>query len=121
MLDRTGDVADTTMRAIEYAMHGLSSRGDVRANNIANSETPGFRAKTLTFEAQLTEALRNGDVDGVEDVHEGLWAGLADRTGNTVSLEHEVTDMTKDNLMVTAMVNAYNYKVGLLRSAIGGR
>jgi flagellar basal body rod protein FlgB len=38
-----------------------------------------------------------------------------------VNLELETTEMTKDNLMVQALVNGYNYKVGMLRSAIGGR
>jgi flagellar basal body rod protein FlgB len=37
-----------------------------------------------------------------------------------VNLELETTEMTKDNLMVQALVNGYNYKVGMLRSAISG-
>ncbi len=120
MIERSSSIADTTMKAIEYAMGGLSRRADVRANNIANGETPGFKAKSLSFERQLGHALRNGEIDNVAGFSQGLRDTTPDAFDNTVELEEEVAEMTKDNLMVTAMVNAYNYKVGLLRSAISG-
>jgi flagellar basal-body rod protein FlgB len=124
MIDRTSgqlpDMADRTMKALEYALSGLAARADVRANNIANSETPGFKAKRLDFEEQLASALRDGDVDDIGNVHQRLRNTIPDALDNSVNLEIETTEMTKDNLMVAALVNGYNYKVGLLRSAISG-
>jgi flagellar basal-body rod protein FlgB len=124
MIDRTSaqipDMADRTMKALEYALSGLAARADVRANNIANAETPSFKAQRLDFEGQLASALRDGDVDDIGNVHQRLRNTIPDALGNSVNLEIETTEMTKDNLMVTALVNGYNYKVNLLRSAISG-
>ena len=44
---------------------------------------------------------------------------VIDATGNSVDLEAETTALVADNLMFQALVNGYNYKVGVLRSAIG--
>jgi flagellar basal-body rod protein FlgB len=131
MIERTqtnGDLADRTMKTLEYALAGLAARADVRANNIANGETPGFLSKRLDFESALQGALREGDVDelraqnlnGPKAFQKALRNTIPDATGNSVNLELETTEMTKDNLMVQALVNGYNYKVGLLRSAISG-
>jgi flagellar basal-body rod protein FlgB len=131
MIDNThisGDLADRTMKSVEYALAGLAARADVRANNIANEETPGFLAKRLDFETSLKSALQDGGVDelraqdlnGPKAFHKALRNTIPDPHGNSVNLELETTEMTKDNLMVQALVNGYNYKVGLLRSAISG-
>jgi flagellar basal-body rod protein FlgB len=116
----TGGIADRTMQALEYALAGLAARADVRANNIANEETPGFKATHLDFESELRNALRDGDVGDIGTFGTSLRNTIPDAFGNTVNLELETTEMTKDNLMVQALVNGYNYKVGLLRSAISG-
>ncbi len=47
--------------------------------------------------------------------------GLPDAQGNTVNLETEMTELMKANLMQRTLVNAYNFKIGVLRSAITGR
>jgi flagellar basal-body rod protein FlgB len=124
----SGDMADRTMKSVEYALAGLQARSDVRANNIANEETPGFLAKRVDFESSLQAALRDGTVDQLRDqdlngpqaFHQALRNTIPDPHGNSVNLELETTEMTKDNLMVQALVNGYNYKVGMLRSAISG-
>jgi flagellar basal-body rod protein FlgB len=126
----SGDISDRTMKSVEYALAGLAARADVRADNIANAETPGYLAKRLDFESSLRTALRDGTVDeardqdlnGAKAFHKALRNTIPDPHGNSVNLELETTEMTKDNLMVQALVNGYNYKVGMLRSAItGGR
>jgi len=38
-----------------------------------------------------------------------------------VSLETEMTENVKDSLTFDAMVNGFNYKVSVLRQAIGGK
>ena len=131
MIDSTrssGDIADRTMKSIEYALSGLQARADVRANNIANAETPGYLSQRLDFESSLKTALADDDVDqlraqdlgGPKSFHKALRNTIPDPHGNSVNLELETTEMTKDNLMVQALVNGYNYKVGMLRSAISG-
>ncbi len=109
-------LSDVTMQTASAALDGLSLRAKVRANNIANAETPGFRAKRVDFEAALREAGASFDATQYEP---GLRDTPIDRTGNSVDLEVEVTELVQDNLMFQAMVNGINHKAGLLRTAMG--
>ena len=114
-------ISDTTMRAVEYALSGLDVRGDVRAHNIANVNTPGFRAMRVEFEGALREALDRGDVAGADAPTRMVDPNLQNGQGNTVSLENELVGLLKDNLLRDALVNSFNNKAGLLRTAIAGR
>lgn len=114
-------LSDATMRAVELAMRGLATRADMQAHNLANINTPNFRAKRVDFETALRAALNGGRIDRATSTAQVLPAdGLPDGQGNTVDIETEVVGMMKDNLMRQAMANAYNFKVGVLRTAING-
>ena len=114
-------VTDQTMEVIEYAMDALALRSEVIANNVANSEVPGYVAKRVGFESELERALgeRGPDRFGAPVVE--VAPGSPDSTGNTVNLESEVVEMVKTNLMQQAMFEAFNFKSGLMRTAIRGQ
>ncbi|MBW3657884.1 MAG: flagellar basal body protein [Actinobacteria bacterium] len=116
-------IGDTTMRGLEYALDGMKARMDVHANNLTNANTPGFRSARVDFESNLKQALasRDKDLDRTPGPQVKNAMGLADAQGNTVSLETEMTELMKANLMQRTLVNAYNFKVGVLRAAITGR
>lgn len=114
-------IAGTAAGAIEYALRGLAQRADVRADNVANLSTPGFRAARVDFETALRSALASGDASRA-----GAPAVLADPSlpgphNNTVNLESEIVGMMKDNLTRDALTNTFNAKVGMLRAAVSGR
>ena len=46
-------IADLTMQTTQYALDGLALRGDARANNIANVNTPGFHSSGVSFESAM--------------------------------------------------------------------
>lgn len=54
-----GILDDTTMRIMQAALDGLSMRQQVTSNNIANAETPGFKASMVRFEEELQRALHS--------------------------------------------------------------
>ena len=114
-------ISDQTMEVIEYAMDALTLRSEVIANNVANSEVPGFKASRVAFEAELERAIgdRGPDRFGDPTVHGTGAAG--DSTGNNVNLESEVVEMVKTNLLQQAMFEAFNFKSGLMRTAIRGQ
>lgn len=114
-------IADGAMQAVEYALDGLETRFDVRAHNVANANTPGFRASRVEFEAALRDAVGNGRTETLPAPAVLPGVGLPNANGNTVNLESELPGLMKDRLLQEAMVNAYNFKVGLLRTAITGR
>jgi flagellar basal-body rod protein FlgB len=114
-------IGDTTMAGLEYALDGMKARMDVHADNLANANTPGYISRRVDFETSLKQALATDDLGDVAapDVENAM--GLPDAQGNTVSLETEMTELMKANLMQRTLVNAYNFKVGVLRAAITGR
>ena len=114
---------DATMQGLEYALDGMKARFDVHANNLANANTPGFISSRVDFESTLRQAVDTGDLDRLrtEGPQTRNAMGLPDAQGNTVSLETEMTELMKANLMQRTLVNAYNHKVGVLRAAITGR
>jgi flagellar basal-body rod protein FlgB len=114
-------IGDTTMQGLEYALDGMKARMDVHANNLTNANTPGYVAGRVDFESSLKQALAGRDLDRVAAPQVENAMGLPDAQGNTVSLETEMTELMKANLMQRTLVNAYNFKVGVLRAAITGR
>ena len=112
---------DITTSAIEWAMEGLEKRSNVIANNIANSEVPDFKGSAVTFEAQLREAVESGRPDRNVRPTVARTGNAPGPNGNDVQIEDELVSMIETNLRKDAMVQAFNYKAGLLRAAIGGR
>jgi len=52
-----GLFGDITITALVKAAEGTYRRQEVIAGNIANAETPGYRARRVVFEESLREAL----------------------------------------------------------------
>ncbi|MFO8076222.1 MAG: flagellar basal body rod protein FlgB [Actinomycetota bacterium] len=114
-------IHDQMQAATHYALQGLAERSEVRAHNVANLNTPGFRAERVDFESTLRAALDRGDATAAAEPARTVDPNLPGPHGNTASLESEMTGMMKDNLTREAMVNAYNWKTTLLRNAITSR
>jgi flagellar basal-body rod protein FlgB len=112
-------ISDQTMAAIEYAMGALNTRAEVIANNVSNSEVPGFQASRVSFEDQLRRALDSNNIGRVRGPEITGTGDPGDAIGNNVNIEDEVVDMMETNLLQQAMVEAFNFKAGLMRSAIG--
>ncbi len=110
---------DITTGAVETALRGLALRTEVRANNIANANTPGFRGARVEFEEQLRAALERGLPSASPTVQPDM--SLPNGAGTTVSVEGEMVGLLKDNLQREAMVQAFNHKANLLRTAMSQR
>ena len=110
---------DVTTTGVTAALDGLAARQDVRAHNVANAETPGFRASQVNFEDSLRDALRRGTPQRTQAT-ETPAPTIVNANGNSVDLETELVGNMKDGLQANAMVEAFNFKTGNLRMAIRG-
>jgi flagellar basal-body rod protein FlgB len=111
-------LTDVTTSGLQRALQGLTARQQATAANIANAQTPGYRAQRVNFEDSLTSALNAGDPQSasIDTVDAGTPANI---TGNTVQLDSEVTDLQKEGLQYQAVASAISFKYSLLRTAIG--
>ncbi|MBN9523963.1 flagellar biosynthesis protein FlgB [bacterium] len=97
-----------------------SLRHRVISQNVANVNTPGYRRLAVAFANDLTKAV--GTPGGpppkarvvVEDGPERV-------DGNTVDIDREMNDLTKNSLLYQAAAQIVTNRIGLLRAAITGR
>ncbi len=127
---------------LEKSMELRGRKNSLIAGNIANRETPGYRAQDLVFENELTRALhsdRPGPLrttdprhfDGVKREPIGQVTGHQINSynpdprmdGNTVNLDREMAKLAENQLMFQAAARAINGKFRSLKAAIseGGR
>lgn len=110
---------DVTMTALHSALRGLSTRQKVISDNVANIQTPGFRAGRVDFEAALNEALANGESPTV-DVTRSHSNAPTRLDGNNVNLDDETVAMLETTMRYELTVRAMTEKFALLRTAIRG-
>ena len=107
---------DRTTQAVEWALKAQSERQRVVAHNIANVNTPGFKATKLDFESSLAEALRGGGTARATQTATNDPVAL---NGNNVNLEGELETLDKSNIHYEALTSALTAKFSQLRTAIG--
>ena len=111
-----GDVATS---AIYQAMQGLWAEQQAAANNVANANTPDYKAKEVNFESSLAQAIAEGDPAAMQ-VTTSTSTAPADQVGNNVDLATEMVTDQKAGMQFQTMVDAMNAKFQLLSTAING-
>ena len=118
------------------------TRQHVLTSNIANSETPGYRALGYDFETQLQAVADGGDpfpmkasnskhfMNGHTEADGTIYPDVFVRPtesvgqdGNTVDVDQEMSMLSKNQILYRATVELLNRKIGTLKYAIsaGGR
>ena len=110
---------DVSIDALHSALDGLSQRQQAISDDIANVNTPYYRARSVSFEGQLKQALANGD-DPMETVTPSVvYSGAAgDLTGNNVDLGEESVASVKTEMTYELALRAAGDRFSLLRAAI---
>lgn len=113
--------ADAVSDVLNTALDGLTMRSTVIADNIANVDTPGFRATSVDFEDSLRSAITDGEVDASEiDVTTALTDTPAGLNGNNVDLRKEVLASVQTTFQYQIMTRATSDRLAVLRTAAGG-
>lgn len=108
---------DLTMQAIQGSLDGLAARQRIIAQNLANSETPGYTAQTVSFEDSLSSAISNGDPTQAS-VTTGVTSDPANINGNNVSVDNETLGLVDVGLRYQMMAEAMNNKFRVLHDAL---
>jgi len=111
-----GDVATS---AIYQSMQGLWDEQQSVANNVANIDTPNYKAKDVDFETSLAKAIANGDPSQMQVTTTDSTAP-SDQVGNNVSLGTEMVQGETAGMQFQTMIAAMNAKFQLLSTAING-
>ena len=127
-------IFDSTTDALATSLRMRDIRHKVTSSNIANAETPGYKAKVVDFEDTLQRALdleasREKGVPGPSiqnvqaDVYDNPEINVAN-DNNTVDLEREMANLQENTILYKAALQMINKKLGTLKYAAsdgGGR
>jgi flagellar basal-body rod protein FlgB len=101
---------------LSSALDGIAERQRVIADNIANVDTPGYRAVTVDFETSLRAAIASGDPSA--DLSPALLPTdtPVGANGNNVDLRHETMAAVQTQFQYQIMTRATNDRFELIRS-----
>jgi flagellar basal-body rod protein FlgB len=111
---------DVSINALHSAMDGLQARQRAISDDIANVNTPYYRARSVAFEDNLKRALSSGD-DPMSALSTVIYSDAAGGlTGNNVDLEAETVLGAKTELSYELALRAAGDRFSLVRTAIKG-
>lgn len=119
-----------TMDLVQLALNVSSLKQQVISNNIANSNTAGYKPLRVDFDKQLqnlsTVLSDRGDSKAAENLMNTLQPKVvidqeANQLGDiSVRLDQEMANMTENTVHYQALIESISKKMSLLRLAING-
>lgn len=116
-------VSDAVSQVLASALDGVSLRQRVIADNIANVDTPGFRATSVDFETQLEAAISDGSFAGRRIDHVTATTTPTDTpvgaNGNNVDLRKETMAAVQSQYQYQILTRAVTERFDLVKTAAG--
>jgi flagellar basal-body rod protein FlgB len=115
---------DPTTQGLAQALSLFQKRHEVLASNIANIETPGYRAHDLkNFDATLKEVFAAGEGEADDSFGPSVTEDTtapARADGNTVDLELQMAKLSGNATSYLALVRILGKRLAGLRQIIEG-
>ena len=118
------ELFDTTLVGLERAMSGSALRQQVIANNIANANTPNFKASDVDFHAALAQAFAGQPTRGSDRRHRLLRsetdsASTGRLDGNNVDIDQQMANLSENTLDYQSLESVMASRISILKTAIG--
>ncbi|MCC6347542.1 MAG: flagellar basal body rod protein FlgB [Nitrospirales bacterium] len=115
-------MADNSMKLLERMLDIAAFRQRILASNIANSETPGYRARDISFQNELEKAKTAFEVEGREsrqayEVYEPVDT-MPSQDDNTVNLDMEMAKVAENTLIYNTATQLIGMKVRMLKDIL---
>ena len=118
-------VSDAVSQVLASALDGVTQRQQVIADNIANVDTPGFRATSVDFESQLKAAISDGEFESGAPVDPGVTTTPTDTpvgaNGNNVDLRKETLAAMQSQYQYQVLTRAVSERFNLVKTAATGQ
>ena len=122
-----------TISSLENALNYASLKQKVISNNIANSDTPNYKAKAVSFSKMFESELSNTMVANKtnarhydfssSDSTNGVYVNKNvsyNHNGNSVDVDQEMSSLAKNQIYYNAVTDRINGKFQSLQSVIRG-
>ena len=108
----------SVIQVLQFAIDGTSAEQSAIAGNLANAQTPGYKAEDVSFQASLAAALEHG---GTATISESPSTAPPATDGNNVSLVTELVTAEETTLRYQALAKSLTAQFLLVQGAAGGR
>lgn len=123
-----GAIFGNTLSLAERSLDHLWARQRTTLNNIANNDTPGYKAKYVTFEDELRKRLTAAREGTSQDVSNAIRSSRyyvhntrgesARMDGNNVNVDVENIELVRATLQYQFELSALNGDINRLRSVL---
>ncbi|WP_338782245.1 flagellar basal body rod protein FlgB [Metabacillus sp. FJAT-52054] len=123
-----------TITSLENALKTSNIQQKVISNNIANADTPGYKAKKVSFQNVLNSEMASIKATRTDQRHleftNASTTGAVVKNknssyhsnGNSVDIDQEMSDLAKNQIQYNALVDRLNGKFKSLQTVLtGGR
>nr|WP_330398862.1 flagellar basal body rod protein FlgB [Lacrimispora celerecrescens] len=128
--NRMNGIFGNSISMAEKTLDYLWSKQQVTLNNIANGETPGYKARYVTFEDEFRKRLLAGREGTSKDIGEAIGSSRhyihetrdesARMDGNNVNTDVENVELARTTLQYQYQLSALNSEISRLRTVIKG-
>ncbi|TGB00275.1 flagellar basal body rod protein FlgB [Sporolactobacillus shoreae] len=120
----------TPLAAIEQGLNGSMAEQNAISQNIANIDTPGYKAKKVVFDDALQGELEanstnpshlpflNSADPGFQTVTDNF--GTIQNNGNNVDIDHEMSDLSRNQLLYQSLTQAASDQFLRFNTVLGG-
>lgn len=126
------DIFSGTIHRLEGALEQANVKQKVITNNLANVDTPNYKAKRVSFKNVLNE--ESSRLNAIKTdyrhidfkINESNYSVVSSNqtsyqeNGNNVDIDKEMSDMAKNQIQYQALVERMSGKLNSLKSAITG-
>ena len=126
-------ITNNSMRMMEKSMEFLWAKHTALLDNIANAETPNYRAKLVTFEEEFQRELEGADHGRNKRTKQTMRGAIenaswqveelpevARRDENGVNVTEQMTELVRNAYQMQYVYQSLNSDLAALRTAIGG-
>lgn len=124
----------STINSLEQGLSYSSLKQKVISENVANADTPNYKAKTVTFKSELAAAVENGFQARRTDYRHFDFKGASNspysvtarpeqsynHNGNSVDIDKEMSEMAENQIYYNAVADRLNGKFNSLKTVIRG-
>ncbi|MFZ4454147.1 flagellar basal body rod protein FlgB [Salibacterium aidingense] len=123
-----------TIQNLEHGLKGAALQQKAISENIANVDTPNYKAKSAHFQHTLNEAVQNDKMQAFRTNNKHIEFGsrtdeayisedastMYNHNGNNVDIDKEMTDSAKNQIYYNALTDRLSSKFNSLKSAVRG-
>ncbi|QOR68553.1 flagellar basal body rod protein FlgB [Cytobacillus suaedae] len=125
----------STITTLEQAMNYSTAKQKVISHNIANSDTPNFKAKSVSFNSEFNRILKDSMQANKTDIRHYDFkstntsnsfsvftqnSSSYNHNGNNVDIDKEMAELAKNQIYYNAVADRIGSKFNSLKTVIRG-